>query len=188
MLIAVAQLTRAVALRQVARHAELQQRGRCDVDVDVQTVVPALVVGIGVILLAERLVGLVHTLVLDVRHRCIVARGVTTTTQVHIAAIAPSTVAKQKVHPVDVRIEVGVDARADDVDFLRLIVHRLIACDASLVDEVGIADAVDELRCLRASVVAGLQLSVHLNLTGLTMFRGDEDNAVCTLRTVDGRC
>ena len=184
----VAKLTRAVALREVARHAELQQRGRCDVDVDVQTVVPTLVVGIGVVFLAQRLVGLVHTLVLDVRHRCIVARGVAAATQVHIAAIAPSTVAKQKVHPVDVWVEVGVDAGADDVDFLRLIVHWLIARDASLVDQVGIADAIYKLRCLGACIVAGLQLAIHLNLTGLTMLRGDEDNAVCTLRTVDGRC
>ena len=184
---AVAQLSGTIALREVARHAELQQRGRCNVDVDVQSVVPTLVVGIGVVFLAQRLVGLIHTLVLDVRHRCIVARGVAAATQVHVATIAPCAVAQQQVHPVDVRIEVGVDAGADDVDFLRLIVNGLIARDTCLVDQVGIADAIDKLGCLGACVVAGLQLAIHLNFARLTMFCGNQDDAIGTLRAIDGR-
>ena len=59
---------RRVALVQVAADAKFQQGGLGDVDVDVHAVVPALVVGIGAVLVLQRLVGLVHTFILGVGH------------------------------------------------------------------------------------------------------------------------
>ena len=57
-----------VALVQVAADTKFQQGGLGDVDVDVHAVVPALVVGIGAVLVLQRLVGLVHTFILGVGH------------------------------------------------------------------------------------------------------------------------
>ena len=178
---------RRVALVEVAADAELQQGGLRHVDVDVHAIVPALVVGVGVIFVLQRVVGLVHTLVLGVGHRDVVAGRLATAAEVEVGAIAHGAVLEQEVLPVDVGVEVGVESLADDVELDGLIEHAEVAGDAGLVEIVGILEAVDELGGDGAGVVGRFHLAVDLHLAGLTVLGGDEDDAVSTLGAVDGR-
>ena len=177
-----------VTLVQVTGNTELQDCCPCDVDIDIQTIVPTTIVGVGVVLLSQSLVGLVHTLVLCVRNRSEVARCRTTTTDVEVSAIAHCAVLKQELLPIDVWIEVGVEAALDERKLCRLIESTEVTGDTCLVDEVGVFHTAYKLWSDGTGVVRCLELTVDVDLTFLTVLGLDEDNAVSTFRSVDSCC
>ena len=72
-------LSGSVTGREVARSSDADDSGRSGGDVEVDTIVPTVVVGVGVVLILDSAVGLIHTLVGDVRHRRVVASAFATT-------------------------------------------------------------------------------------------------------------
>ena len=69
-----------------------------------------------------------------------------------------------------------------------MILRREVARYACLVEQSGIRGRINKLRGDGTGVIRYLAFGVDVYLSFLTVFGGDENNAVGTLRAIDGRC
>ena len=132
--------------------SDYQRRGLGDVQVKVHAVVPTLVVGIGVVVF-QRLVRAVHTVIVHIAGGHKVACQITASAYVQVSAVAHGSRLQQFAHPVYVGVEVRVNASAEEVH-LRVVEDGLLrARHTCLVHHAGIGISVHVLRRLRTGVV-----------------------------------
>ena len=168
-------------------HTHLEKGRRGYVHVRVHTVVPLLVVGVGVVAALEVLVDIVHTALVEVAGGKVVARVLAAAVDVDRAAVAHRPVLHQELHPVGVRKPVGVCSGRDDSEFLACVVRLLVSGRESLVHHLRVSHSVGELRRVGARVIDCLELGVDVYLSLITALGGDEHDAVRTARAVNGR-
>ena len=112
---------------------------------------------------------------------------VATAADVYVAARGVGVILRNFVHPVHVRIEVGVVARARAVYLLLRERQRRAVLSGQLVEQRHVVGSIQELRQLRGLVDAVLHVEAHLRGTNLTALRRDDDHAVGTAYTIHGR-
>ena len=179
--------TRLVLLFQCSRYTYFNKSGLGYVHVEVHAVVPAVVVGVGLIVL-QRGVAVVHTAFLNIAHRCEIACVGTAARYVNVGTESGCAVLEQQFHPVDIGEHLGVELVVEQIKVVVAVGGRHVPAFESLVHHSCVYLSVDEFRCLRASVVAVLNFSVYACRSVAAVLCRYENDAVGTARTVDGSC
>ncbi|MNY10561.1 hypothetical protein D3C86_1435460 [compost metagenome] len=75
-----------------------------DIKIGIQTVIPTFVIGIGVIIITQCFIDLIHPTFINITTRCKIARCRSTTTHIEIGSVSHCTIFEQQILPIYIRI------------------------------------------------------------------------------------
>ena len=170
---------------QITADVHAQQCCLRHIHIDVGTQVELLVVR-GIVH-QQALVLLQDAALLEVRGHNRVAQEVATTAHVEVATGGVGIVLGDFVHPVHVRIEVGVVARTGAVYLLLGEGQCRAVLGSQLVEQRHIVGRIQKLGQLCGLVDGVLHMEAYLRCAYLTALGGDDNHTVGTAHTIHGR-
>ena len=178
-------MSRCITFFQRTRYSHFNKCTFSNVYICIQTIVPTLATGIGIIILAHSLIRLIHTFLINITERYEVTCRATTTTHIQISTISHGSILHQHIHPVHIRIQILIKPQSQDFHFIILIHSLLITCNPRFIHQHSITIAVCKFRCDGARIIRTFHLSIDFDLAFLTTFSSNQNHTICTARTVN---
>ena len=155
------------------------------INISIQTIVPTLTTGVGIIILTHSLVRLIHTFFINITERYEITCRAATSTHIQIGTIGHGSIFHQHIHPIYIRIQILIKSQSQNFHFIILVHSLLITGNPRFIHQHSITITVCKFGCDSARIIRTLHFSIDLDLTFLTTFSSNQNHTICTARTIN---